>query len=60
MKCEFTCHIEELSPLHRISWLTVKWDEAVLLGMNVPLNVKDSEKNNDVENVYRTKTILKD
>lgn len=33
----------------RISWL--KWEEAVSPRINVTLNVKDPEKNNDVENV---------
>lgn len=41
----------------RISWL--KWEEAVSPGINVTLNVKDPEKNNDVENVYSTNTGLK-
>lgn len=41
----------------RISWL--KWEEAVSPGINVTLNVKDPEENNDVENVYSTNTGLK-
>jgi len=31
----------------------------VFLGMHVVLNVKDAERNNDVENVYSTNRVLK-
>ena len=48
-----------ITAIQRISWLTVKRDEAVFLGINVTLNIKDSQKNNDVENVYSTNTVLK-
>lgn len=31
----------------------------MFLGMHVILNVKDAERNNDVENVYSTNRVLK-
>lgn len=31
----------------------------MFLGMHVVLNVKDAERNNDVENVYSTNRVLK-
>ena len=31
----------------------------MFLGMHVTLNVKDAERNNDVENVYSTNRVLK-
>lgn len=50
-------------PLRRVfamgrkSWL--KWEDTVSPGINVTLNVKDPEENNDVENEYSTNTGLK-
>ena len=48
-----------VNSIWRISWFTVKQDEIVFLGMHVVLNVKDAERNNDVENVYSTNRVLK-